>query len=163
MTQAVPASLGHQPVFVFKFYLLYFWFIFYFTIQHLVKGSLTSESEAGIGVSHWWRVGFCLCSCVLCLPWRINLSPLLFWVSYLEQWERESVKQEGQISEITPKPIFTTLLSHQKGNFKPLSSFYKPLNFQLLPVFSQGLCKTVSVTLRRKFTWLSIYFRGRNF
>lgn len=52
----------------------------------------------------------------------------------MDERETHIIKQESQILEITPKTILTALWTQQKGNFKPLNTFYKPLNFQLLHV-----------------------------
>ena len=58
----------------------------------------------------------------------------------MDERETHIVKQESQILEITPKTILTALWTQQKGNFKPLNTFYKPLNFQLLHVFPPKKC-----------------------
>lgn len=60
-------------------------------------------------------------------------------------------KEQGdESSEITVETIFTPLSSHQKDNFRHLSIFYKPLNFQLLWAFAQRRHKADSVNLKSK-------------
>lgn len=60
------------------------------------------------------------------------------------------IKQGNESSEMTVETISTPLSSHQKGNFRPLSTFYKPLNFQLLWGFPQRTHKTDNANLKRK-------------